>query len=342
MAHEITSTDGLALHKTAAWHGLGTVIPDDFTPRQGLEHANIDWGVEQRFVWTFDESGNRVLIPSVMANYRADTRQFFGTVSAGYQVVQNWQMADFCEALLGVENGKVFCESVGSIRGGAMVWFLLKGTGFQVGRNDLLYPYICVSNGHDGDTTFRITPATIRVVCSNTLHAAVPGVDGGERLGSSAMSIRHYGNIMERIDEARKALLHYGETLEKHKAVINTLTGRAVDSAAVQKFFLESYTADFGDIPDNPTTRIEENRKNRALSAFSSFSRRFDDEKGIAGANYWNALNSYTGVLQHDRKARGRDDEDRVGRRVESNLFGLSQERTQAALNRAYRAALST
>lgn len=341
MAHEIESTDGLVLAREGAWHGLGLVVPQEFTPKQGLEYAGIDWGVEQRPVYTFDDAGEKILIPSCMANYRADTKKFFGVVSAGYQVVQNWQMADFCEALLGVEDGKVFCESVGSIRGGAMVWFLLRGESFQVGRNDAIYPYIAVSNGHDGSTTFRVTPTTIRVVCSNTLHAAVPGIDGGEMLGQSALSIRHYGSIMDRIDEARNALAHYGETLEKHKAVINTLTGKQVDSEAVKQFFLESYTADFGDIPDNPKTKVEENRRDRALSALASFSRRFDDEKQIAGTNYWNVLNAYTGTIQHDKKARGRDDEDRVEKRLGSNLFGLNQDRSQAALQRAYSAALT-
>jgi len=79
----------------------------------------------------------------------------------------------------------------------------------------------------------------------------------------------------------------------------------------------------------------EERRRNKAMSAYNSFTRRFDDERNIAGASAWNMLNAYTGLVQHDQKTRGADDDQRVERRVESNLFGLNQARTQAAFQRA-------
>ena len=95
-------------------------------------------------------------------------------------------------------------------------------------------------------------------------------------------------------------------------------------------------TADFGDVPDNPQDKKEERQRDKATSAFNSFSRRFDDERAVAGSNLWNAFNAYSGLVQHDMKARGKNDADRIEKRVTSNLFGLNSERINSAIQLAY------
>lgn len=42
MSHEITSTDNVVLHRTSAWHGLGTVVADAPTPREALTLAGLE------------------------------------------------------------------------------------------------------------------------------------------------------------------------------------------------------------------------------------------------------------------------------------------------------------
>lgn len=342
MAHEIGEHDGLVLVKQSAWHGLGLVVPDAMTPRKALALIGADNQTDRRELYFRDSFGVEHAVPTHVVNVRevagADPIQH-GVVSASYQIIQNLQMAEFCESLAEAGIGEVKCETVGTIRNGGKIWFLLRGETFQVGKGDTIYPYVLASNGHDGMTTYRITPTTVRAVCSNTLHMTIPRFDTGE-LGQSAISIRHTANAMDRLEEAKLALKHYGEVLDEEKVLMNKLSKTDVSSEAVQQFFLACYTADFGDIPENPTTKVEENRRNRAMSAWNSFSRRFDDEKGIAGTSWWCAANSYSGMIQHDMKARGKDDSDRIEKRIDSNLFGLSQQRTQDALQRAFKMSL--
>jgi len=341
MTAGFTETDGVILHRKSAWHNLGIVVQGDApTPRDGLRQIGAEWGVDQRPLFTLNASGEQVPLNTHVANYRADNGYLLGVVSNTYQPIQNVEVADFCEVLADESAGQVRCESIGTIYGGKKIWFLLKGELFSVGPSDEVYPYILISNGHDGDTVFRVTPTTIRVVCRNTLGMAVPAENDTGALAKSAIAIRHTGSIMERVEEARKALRHYGEVLEQNKSVINSLVAKDVSREDVERFFLESYTADFGDIPANTKTAVEENRRDRAMSAYGSFSKRFDDERAIAGANYWNAFNAYSGLIQHDKKARGKDDITRVTKRVDSNLFGLNQTRTMDAFDRAYRAAV--
>lgn len=334
MSHEIDQFDGVVLHSKGAWHGLGTVVEEAPTPHKALTLAGLDWGVRQETLYVKSPNGeDYIAVPSHVANYRADENILLGVVSDGWRPVSNADMADFCSALL--ENGNVKCETAGSIRNGKRVWFLLKGEPFEIANGDVNFPYILVSNGHDGSCSFRVTPTTVRAVCSNTLHMVVPGTDTGQ-LASSAIVLRHTANVMQRVEDARHALKHYQSALEETKEVANMLSHRDVNQEDVQRFFLECYTHDFGAVADNPANKKEERARDRAKSAFNSFSKRFDDERSIAGASLWNCVNAYSGLVQHDKKARGKDDIDRVEKRVDSNLFGLNQTRTQDALRVAF------
>lgn len=336
MAHEIQSNDQVVLHKERAWHGLGVVVEEELTPREAAFKV-FPWTVEEVPMF-IRRNGRQQIVEGWKMNIRSDDASQLGVVSESYKCFQPYDMADFAEALL--NEGQVKIETAGSIRGGKRLWFLMKGEEFHVAKGDLIYPYILLSNGYDGLTTLRVTPTTVRAVCSNTLHMSIPHFDTGE-LGQAAIVIRHTTNLMERVDEAKKALAGYGKALTETKKFIDTLASKEVTSEEVQKFFLECYTMDFGEIPENPKDGYEERRKFKAQSAFNSFSRRFDDERSIAGCSAWNMMNAYSGLVQHDRKAVGKNDVDRIERRVEQNLFGLNQDRSQAAAQRAFRIALA-
>lgn len=333
MAHEITETDGVVLHKNKAWHGLGVVVTDAPTPREALTLAGLDWGVMQYPMTVKLEDGKEIVIPNRLANYRADNNQFLGIVRDSYTVISNAEVADFAEALADV--GKtVKIETAGSIRGGQRVWFLLKGGAFEVGSGDEVFDYFLLSNGHDGGTPYRGTPTNVRTVCSNTLHAVIPRHDTGE-LGESAFVLRHTTNVMDHLQQAKDAIKNYMTAQEKMKFMMNDMSKKPITNDELRRFFFDSYTEDFGAVNINPTTKKEERAKSRALSAYDSFSQRFDDERELTRASWWGAFNAYSGLVQHDSKTRGKTDIDRVTKRENSNLFGLNTVRTINAWIRA-------
>src|SRR5690606_13831409 len=83
MAHEITKNDGLVLAGERAWHGLGIVMPDDFTPRQGLKYAGLDkHTVIQLPLKATLPDGTEIDVPGHVMNYREVTQDQFAIVSA--------------------------------------------------------------------------------------------------------------------------------------------------------------------------------------------------------------------------------------------------------------------
>jgi phage/plasmid-like protein (TIGR03299 family) len=335
MAHEIERHDNVVLHREKAWHGLGIVVENAPTPREGLQIAGLDWDVEQWPI-TATKGGVRIAIDDRVANVRTDISTTLGIVGAGYQPIQNRELADFCEAL--AEQGDVVkIESAGSIRNGAKVWFLLKGESFSVRGADEIKPYILVSNGHDGGTALRCTPTTVRVVCSNTLHMVIPQYDGRAMRGPKAacFSTTHTKNVKERIEAAKCALGLYGRSLERTRELINEAAVKEMTVDQVRKFFLASYVRDFGAINDNPTTAGERRRLDNANAVMSSLDLGFANGRSLCGNTAWNAFNAYTDWIQHGQQIRGKTEAAKVELRVGSQLFGVDTDRCLAALGAA-------
>lgn len=332
MAHEITEVDGVVLHARPAWHGLGVVVTDAPTPDEALKLAGLDWEVEQ---WPLSATnGETRLMVDDRMNVRMPGAIRLGIVSAGYKVLQNRQLAQFCNELAEVGD-TVRVESAGSIRQGRKVWFLLKGESFSVRAADMVEPYILVSNGHDGGTAIRATPTTIRVVCSNTLHMVIPRDDRGGCIKVAGFAAAHVGNATKRIEEAKAILGLYGRALDGTRAMVDELAARDVSNEAANRFWLECYTATVGSFADVPTTTRERTERDRAVEAMRSMSITFQRERDLAGPTAWNAANAFSRWIQQEKRIHAKDLGKKRDARLQSNLFGVNQEATNEAMQRA-------
>lgn len=337
MSHEIESTDGLVLNSVRAWHGLGTVVEDAPTPAEALKIARLDWSVEQWPLYATNGgtglglATERVVILNIVANVRSDTKAVLGLVGTGYTPIQNAELAEFC-GLLAEQGDEVRVETAGSIRGGAKVWFLLRGESFSVrGRRsteDIVSPYILASNGHDGGTALRLTPTSVRVVCSNTLHMVIPGFEAeagasfGRRNIGAGFVANHAGDVRGKVEEAKAALALYGRTVERNREFINALAARDWNSETVGRFLVQCYATTVEPIPVNPKTEAEERAAAKATDAVAGMLARFERESKMVGASAWVAVNAFTGYMQHDRPIRFRDPARVREQRLQAALFG--------------------
>ncbi|RMF54180.1 MAG: DUF932 domain-containing protein [Bacteroidetes bacterium] len=348
MAHEITSTDNVVLHKNRAWHGLGVVVEDAPTLDEALTLAGLDWEVWQLPLTASSPDGSRIEVDSHVLNVRSDTGDALGVVGAGWTPIQNRvALVDFVEAL--AEEGQsmnVRVETMGSIQAGRKVWCLAKGESFAIGRgqDDEVVPYLLVCQGHDGSMALRVVPTSVRVVCRNTLELAVGSESTGWR--STAYTIRHSGDVMDKVAEARQALRHWGVAVDDSRDRLSYMASRDVEGGrqALEEFWTSVYERQFGAIPQHADAvmatsekarKAIDRKRNRAVSAMSAISARFDIESQRFGATPWVAANAYTWWLQHNAPVRGRDDEARREVRLRSNLFGTNAARTREAVEMA-------
>ena len=91
---------------------------------------------------------------------------------------------------------------------------------------DEYQPYLCLSNAHDGSACLQIFLTGIRVVCNNTLSAAL-------NTARRKISIRHLSAMEQRKDEAIKAMGAASKYFHDLEAFATMLAGKKVKISKV-------------------------------------------------------------------------------------------------------------
>ena len=128
-------------------------------------------------------------------NVRESDNRVLGVVGGRYKPVQNAEAFAFTDELVG---GDVRYETAGSLAEGKRVWMLAKMPDTRV-LDDVVEPYLCLTNGHDGFSSLKVCMTPVRVVCQNTLNMALKGA-------KRTWTVRHSGNINAKMEEAQQTL----------------------------------------------------------------------------------------------------------------------------------------
>jgi phage/plasmid-like protein (TIGR03299 family) len=314
------------------WHGLGKSVEDLMTVGEAYELAGLDWAV--RSVPLIAKTGAAGFdaeladVETHVANIRSDNGEIIGIVGKGYRPIQNVEQRDFIEALTG--EGATIVDVCGALAGGRRVFWTLKVPGdLIVGGEDKIDKFLICANGHDGTLAFKAFWTPIRVVCSNTLNAAVDS-----RYGKTGVSLRHRVNVADHLDDARRILELTDAYYEDLGQKFERLMAAKVDDAVVENYFEKV-------IPDNPkaerNTRTENIRKQ--LAANYRLAPGAEQAQGTA----YGAYNAVTFYVSHQRGA-GEDDDaqaiqSRGERRFNSIAFGSGRAVQQTAFREALKIA---
>ncbi len=120
-------------------------------------------------------------VPSRVANVRSDTHSVLGVVGKTYRVFQNVEAFDFMDTLVGEK--LAMYETAGALRQGKRIWMLARiPKEYRVG-DDVVQPYVLLSNAHDGTQALRMIPTTVRGVAIGVLarNRDVPSLDAISR-----------------------------------------------------------------------------------------------------------------------------------------------------------------
>ena len=214
MAHKLnfngqTNTYSFFSVKEKAWHGLGQIVDSYPTSGEALKFAGLDYTVEKRKLFTFDnenqtaDAGTEIKIPEVevpgfFATVRKDNETVLGVVGRDYEVVQNTDAFSFFDAIVG-GNGVKY-ETAGALNKGERIFITAKLPDYiKVGKEDLIEQYLFLTTSHDGCGSITAAFTPVRIVCNNTLNAALENF-------SNAIKIRHTANAKGRLEEAHKLM----------------------------------------------------------------------------------------------------------------------------------------
>lgn len=229
MAHNLHYNEATGQHsffsvRQKAWHGLGRIVTDFPTSREAIQFAGLDYTVEKRALFTYDGENQaadeetsikipEIEVPDFYATVRTDTEAVLGVVGKDYQVVQNPDAFAFFDAIVGGDG--IQYETAGALGKGERIFITAKLPSYiKVGREDLIEQYLFLTTSHDGygSVTAAFTP--IRIVCNNTLNAAL-------RNHSNSIKIRHTLGAKERLEEAHKVMGISNRLAEQMGAMLN-------------------------------------------------------------------------------------------------------------------------
>lgn len=313
MAHEISvredGTAEIASALQAPWHGLGVVLKERMTLKQAIKEAHTEWNVVKGSLYYCDKKNNMLEVPDKMYTFRSDTGAYFGTVGKQYTPIQQTEQADFLEALVG-EGGVVECH--GALYGGKQVFWTVKvPEEVIVSGNDKVKAYLILANGHDGSLSFKVFWSPVRVVCKNTLMAALEGFTDG-------ISIRHTRNVQNRVAEAKRIL---GLSVEFYKELGNVaqeLAGQKISDDVFEHEFLDPLIAIPND--DKSHTKLENVRSMIRMN----FSRGIGST--LAGKTAWGAYNAVTLYSSHQMGGSRNSKTDAPSKRFDSIYMGSGRD----------------
>ena len=214
MAHNIHFNENTGKHsffsvKQKAWHGLGQIVDGCQSSGDAIQFAGLDYQVVKTPLFTsqihqtlqenvtiFHDELTEV--SGYFATCRADNGKPLGVVGPGYQIIQNRDAFTFFDS---VADGKgIRYETAGALGCGERIFITAKiDDHIIVGKDDLIEQYLFLTNSHDGSGSITVAFTPVRVVCQNTLNAAMESV-------TSAIKIRHTTSAAERLAQAHQLM----------------------------------------------------------------------------------------------------------------------------------------
>ena len=320
MAHMIDTTTGraaMAYTGQTPWHGLGQALTpgadiDTWTREAGLGYTVL----ESPVLYNTPASSDVQAWPARKVLHRSDTGAPLAVVSDSYNVVQPGQVMDFFRRL--VDIGGFQLETAGALSDGRRVWALASvGEAAPVVSRDLVKPYLLLGTSYDGTMATVAKFTAIRVVCNNTITAAVGGYSAGrvikgeaeQNLGylKSAVRVLH----SERFDPeaVRLQLGIVADAWEGFLVQSRQLAGVPMSTDQADEFLAELLK------PYHTSAKqITESKAYRRTMELFQGQAIGSDLPGVLGTR-WGMLNAVTELVDHER---GRSN----NTRMESAWFG--------------------
>ncbi len=328
MAHNIYYNEQSEKHsffsvKEKAWHNLGQVVQDYPTSAEAIRHAGLDYEVEKRKLFTPAFEDNNIEVPNYFSTIRTDNNTVLGVVGKDYQIVQNRDAFSFFDSIVGGDG--ILYETAGALGKGERIFITAKLPNYiRVGKDDLIEKYLFLTTSHDGSGSITAAFTPIRIVCANTLNAAL-------RTQTNTVRIRHTSNAKQRLEQAHKVMGISDILSVQMESIFNNWAKVRMTDNELKKLIQSAL------VPNKEVLKTIQNGKEEELStcfinmvdnafeyAMSNPSQLMNTTKGTV----FGAYNAVTGYFQNVRTYK--DDEAKLSSLL---MGGTGQLRTQSAFN---------
>jgi len=332
MGHNINFNEQTGKHsfisvKEKAWHGLGQIVQDYPTSAEALRFAGLNYEVVKQDIYTTSFNadgqamGNTNRIRSHFATMRKDTGEVLGIVGKDYEIVQNIDAFNFFDAIVGGEG--IQYETAGALGKGERIFITAKLPSYiKVGREDLIEQYLFLTTSHDGFGSITAAFTPVRIVCNNTLNAAL-------RNHSNAIKIRHTANAKDRLEQAHKVMGISNQLAGQLETILNKWTNISITDPELLQLIRQAMSPN-KEVLDNINQckwdELSTGFNNICNSVFEYAMTSPTQQTETAKGTLFGAYNAVTGYFQNVRNYKNEE------AKIKSLLYGgTAQMRTQKA-----------
>lgn len=296
--------------KELAWHRLGKTV-DAMTSSECMKLAGLDFTVELAplhaqiglpisrediapskvtEILSCKQENDSTLyykvanVSNTFATYRTDTNKVLGTVGNRYEIVQNIEAFDFFDSIIGEGHAKY--ETAGALGNGETVFITAKLPSKLIVNKEDIDKYLLFTMSHDGTSSITVMFTPIRVVCNNTLNAALASKE--------RVTIRHTQNARTRLGIAPALLGISAEASARYEEVFSRFSVVPINDSQFGEFIDKVF--DFKPGKDGELSVRSKNKRNSILEYYEVGI----GQEGIQGT-LWGAYNAVTGYLQNGK-----------------------------------------
>ena len=304
-----------------AWHGLGQVVESTMTAAECIEKANLDYEVVKTPNFT-EYEGEKILKEDEFSTVRTDTKQALGTVRKRYEIVQNKDAFGFFDAI--IDSGEAIFETAGALGKGERIFVTAKLPEDLLVAGEECNKYIVLTNSHDGTSSIVAGFTTIRVVCNNTLQAAMRDL-------TNKVSIEHRTGAKERLSEAYKIMQIGSKYMDGVGEIFNAMAKTKLEDDELMKYIENVMKAEY--VSQTPTEQEKDEMSTRfknRVNAIYEFSQTHPTQlTEAAKGTLWGAYNAISGYYNYIQKY------DSQEQKFKSQMFGNANTKILKGFNKA-------
>jgi phage/plasmid-like protein (TIGR03299 family) len=186
-------------------------------------------------------------------------------------------------------------------------------------NDDILEKYLILTNSHDGLSACRVYFSTVRVVCQNTLNASL-------RSMTNQVVIRHKGDIMAKVKEARKVLGLALDFYNDFEIDVKAMAQVQMNTVGAREYFDKVLQID-------DEKEASTKAKNDRDIIHGLFENGAGNNRPGNRRTLWTALNAVTEFADHKKTVKNL--KENPSNRLQSVWFGSSARLKERALNEA-------
>lgn len=240
--------------KGAPFRFKGTIdVEDCKTSREVMQKAGLDWTVEKCELFgamnpnptsgehDYDNSfyyDNKLYgkCPNAFGTFRTDLNAMLGVVKERYTPVQNVDAFSFFDEAVG--RNKAIWQTAGFFGRGERIFVSAKlPENIIVNGIDPVENYLVFTTSHDGSHGVKILFTPIRVVCQNTLNAAIQQAAKNK---TNYFSFRHTNCVFDKIKEVSDFIAACDETTKNLREIYNMMYKIAVNDLKAEEIIAKT------------------------------------------------------------------------------------------------------